>query len=172
MNLTEFVVSLSIVSIIAMSGFGVAHRVSHYRVEGAAMRFFSLMNQSRSTAMSMGLHAGLYIAPDPETGNTMVYRVRDGNGNGLRSREIEAGIDHQLGLGMCLEKEFRGVNMELKGFGRGKIISFSPRFKSSTGSIYFRNDDPLDSHIRIKLFGVSTITRPMRVFPDGTEEPL
>lgn len=172
MNLTEFVVSLSIASIVTMSGFGVAHKVSVYRVEGAAMRFFSLMNQSRSAAMSSGAYAGLYIASDPESGHTMVYRVRDGNGNGLRSREIEAGIDHQLGLGMCLEKDFRGVEMVLKGFGSGKIISFSPRFKSSTGSIYFSNGDPMESSIRIKLFGVSTITRPMRVFPDGKEKPL
>ena len=172
MNLTELVVGLSITTIITVSGFGIAHKVARYRVEGAAMRMYSLMNHSRSTAMATGAYAGVFIEKDRESGHTNFYRVVDGNGNGLRTQEIESGIDRKLQLGMCLEKDFKGVTMETKGFTSGRIVSFSPTFKSSTGSIYFGTDDPVYGRIRIKLFGLSTITRPMRVFPDGTEVPL
>ena len=172
MNLTEFVVGLSITSILTLSGFGVAHKVSSYRVEGAAMRLFGMMNHARATAMCTGKYAGVFLEKDPVSGHTRFYRVMDGNGNGLRVREIEGGIDRKLGMDMWLERDFKGVTLETSGFSSGRIISFSPAFKSSTGSIYFGTGDPADSRIRIKLFGLSTITRPVRVFPDGKEVKL
>lgn len=172
MTLTETVVTLSVATIITATGFGVAARVPTYRMNSAAMRLFSMLNQSRTKAMTTGRYAGIYMEEDPATGHTIFYRVVDGNGNGLRTREIEAGTDRKVERSFCLERDFKGIQILWKGIGSRRIISFSPSFQSSTGSIWIQTEDPLLSRVRIKLYGLSTITRPMRVFPDGTEQPL
>ncbi len=172
MTLTETVVTLSVATIIMATGFGVAARVPTYRMNSAAMRMFGMLNQSRTKAMTTGRYAGIYMEQDPETGNTVFYRVVDGNNNGLRTREIEAGIDRKVEKSFCLETEFKGIHINWRGIGSPRIISFSPSFQSSTGSIWIETEDPALSRIRIKLYGLSTITRPVRVFPDGTEETL
>ncbi len=171
MTLAEVLVTIGISSIVTMGGTGLALHTRKTRMEAAAMHLFGMMNRSRSTAMTTARYAGVFMEKDRTTGETTFWRVVDGNSNGLRRREIEAGIDHKLGKGFTLEKDYPRVRVRRTGLAGG-ILSFSPAFKSSTGSVYFYTDEPAEGKIRVKLYGLSTLTRPVRVFPDGSEKPL
>ncbi len=171
MTLTEVLVTIGISSIVSLSGTGLVLHPRKVRTEAAAMELFGMMNRSRATAMTTCRYAGVFIEEDPDKGETVFWRVVDGNGNGIRKREIIAGIDRKLGKGFTLEKDYPRVSIRRSGFKSG-IISFSPSFKSSTGSVFFCTEDPSEGAIRVKLYGLSTLTRPVRVFPDGSEKPL
>ena len=171
MTFTEVLVTIGISSIVTLSGTGIALHPRKTRMAGAAMELFGMMNRSRSTAMTTDRYAGVFIEEDSNTGETIFWRVVDGNSNGLRKKEILSGVDRKIGKGFTLETDYPGVKVKRAGFTSG-IISFSPWFKSSTGSVFFYTADPAESQIRVKLYGLSTLTRPVRVFPDGSEKAL
>ncbi len=171
MTLTEVLVTIGISSIVTLGGTGLALHPRKMRMEAAAMRLFGIMSRSRSTAMTTGGYAGVFMEKNRESAKTTFWRIVDGNSNGLRRREIETGIDKKIGKEFTLENDYPGVRIRYSGL-TGGIISFSPAFKSSSGSVYFFTEDPAEGKIRIKLYGLSTLTHPVRVFPDGREEPL
>ncbi len=171
MTLTEVLVTIGISSILTISGAKLAVHPGKIRTEAAAMALFAVMNQSRATAITTGRYAGIYMDRNPETGETVFWRIVDGNGNGIRKRDIRAGIDKKIGKCFTLERDYPMVRIKRLGLTNG-IISFSPAFKSSTGSVIFYTDDPSEGEIRIKLYGLSTLTRPVRILPDGSERAL
>jgi Tfp pilus assembly protein FimT len=171
MTLTELLVAIGISSIITISGTALILHPRKVRMEGAAMELYGMMNRSRSTAMTTDRYAGVFMEQDTDTGETAFWRVVDGNSNGLRKQDIMAGIDMKIGKEFILEKDYPGVSIRRSGLTSG-IISFSPSFKSSTGSVFFYTEDPSEGEIRVKLYGLSTLTRPVRVFPDGSEKAL
>ncbi|NOY23646.1 MAG: hypothetical protein GXO70_09095 [Acidobacteria bacterium] len=171
MTLTEVLVVVGISSIVTISGTGLVLHPRKVRMEAAAMELYGMMNRSRCTAMTTSRYAGVFMEEDQNTRETVFWRVVDGNSNGLRKREILAGIDRKIGKEFILEKDYPGVSVRRSGFTSG-IISFSPSLKSSTGSVFFSTEEPTEGAIRVKLYGLSTLTRPVRVFPNGSEEPL
>jgi len=171
MKLAEFAVTVGIVSIMTATSAGIAIHTRNYRSQAAILHVFGLLSRARTTAMTGARYAGVFIEADPKTGETVFWRVVDGNGNGLRKKEIAAGIDRKVERGFVLERDYKGVLIKKNTFRSG-ILSFSPNFKSSTGSLVLGTDDPGAPEVRIKLYGLTTIVRPVKIWPDGREEPL
>lgn len=170
MNLLETVIGLSIVSIITATGVGFVGNINGKRMEAASYRIFSMMQFSRNLALTENRYAGVYI--EEKEGKHYFTIVKDGNCNGLRTIDVEGGVDLKTKVKFCLEDEYPGVKIKKIGFLGKKFISFTPYYKSSTGSITFKTDDEQDGIIKVKLYGLTTIMRPVRIYPDGKEIEL
>lgn len=170
MNLLEILITLTIVSIVTATGASFVGNVNGKRMEAASLRLYSMMQLSKSYALTENRFAGVYI--EEKEGKHYFTVVKDGNGNGLRTVDVEAEIDKKTKIKFCLEKEYQGVILEKIGFLGKKFISFTPYYKSSTGSIIFKTEDEQDGKVKVKLYGLTTIMRPVRIFPDGKEKEL
>jgi type II secretory pathway pseudopilin PulG len=121
----------------------------------AAVRYLSTrLQQTRMDAVSRSINVGWQFV-STTTGYTYAP-YRDGNGNGLRSQDIQGGVDLRLGPIERLTDYFAGVDfgaiaglpaVEPDGFapgtdpislGSSKILTFTPLGTSSSGSIYVR----------------------------------
>lgn len=110
------------------------------------------------------------------------YEVADGNGNGLRSAEIERGTDRTLSGPHRLEERVNDVSLGFPAggsipripprsgtitnpedpvqFGRSDIVSFSPMGASSSGTLYVT--DGRNQLYGIVLFGPTVRVRVWR----------
>jgi Tfp pilus assembly protein FimT len=170
MNLPEMLVTFSIVSIVSVSGVSFMGNVSAKRMEAASLRLYAMMQTAKSIAITQNKYAGIYI--EEKEGKHIFTIVTDGNYNGLRTKDIEKGIDAKTKIHFCLEKDYKGVEIEKISFLGKKFISFSPYFKSSTGSIIFKTKTKQDGKVKIKLYGLTTLMRPVRIFADKSEKEL
>lgn len=81
----------------------------------------------------------------------------DGNGNGVRSADITAGIDRPLDTAIHLSDLFPGVAIAVSGsagtdpvrLGSTSLLSFTPLGTSTAGSIYVRGRDGSQFVIRV-----------------------
>ncbi len=170
MNLPEMLVTFSIISIVTVSSTSFMGNISARRMEAAGLRLYSMMQISRSMAITKNKHAGIYI--EQKEGKHIFTIVTDGNFNGLRTKDVENGIDKKTKISFCLEKEYKGVEIEKIGFLGKKFISFTPHFKSSTGSIVLKTCNKEDGKVKLKLYGLTTLMRPVRIFNDKKEKEL
>jgi len=170
MNLIETLITFSIISIVTATGSSFVGNLNGKQMEAASLRLYSMMQLSKNAALTQNIFVGIYI--EEKKGKHYFTIVKDGNGNGLRTVDVEAGIDKKTKITFCLEKEYKGVILEKIGFLGKKFISFTPYYKSSTGSIIFATNDLEDGKVKIKLFGITTIIRPVRIFSNKTEKEL
>jgi type II secretory pathway pseudopilin PulG len=110
------------------------------------------------------------------TGGAVSYAVFvDGNGDGVRARDIEDGIDRQISPDERLPDEFAGVDFGvLPGLpavdagttapgsdplklGSSDMVSFSSTGTSSSGSVYIRSRG--DAQYVVRVFGETGRTR-------------
>jgi len=170
MNLPEMLVTFSIISIVSVSGANFLGNVSAKRMEAASLKLYSMMQTAKNIAITQNRYAGIYI--EENEGKHIFTIVTDGNFNGLRAKDVENEIDKKTKFHFCLEKDFKGVEIEKIGFLGKKFISFAPDFKSSTGSIIFKTQKVEDGKVKIKLYGLTTLMRPVRIFEDKKEIEL
>jgi hypothetical protein len=118
---------------------------------------------SRSTTMAMRFQqtaTGVSIA---------VYE--DGNANGVRTREIESGVDRPLDAPVRLEDLFPGVLIAVTDtydgaavdLGGSDLMSFSPAGTATSGTISVRGRD--GSQFGVRVFGVTGRVRLLRFDP-------
>jgi hypothetical protein len=98
----------------------------------------------------------------------------DGNGNGLRTADITAGIDPILGEGERIGDRFAGVSFSLGDgipdvdgsvapgaspvrFGSAGILTFTPLGTASSGTVYIRSRT--GAQYAVRVLGVSARTR-------------
>ena len=95
---------------------------------------------------------GLVFTKDSRGYTFTAYR--DGDGNGIRSADIQSGVDVPISAPARLADDFRGVDFGLLAgvpaldaggspptgdpikFGSSKILTFGPLGSSSSGSVY------------------------------------
>jgi hypothetical protein len=92
----------------------------------------------------------------------------DGNHNGVRTLDIEAGIDRPVGESIRLSELFPGVTIGMAtGMGTDPVrigptdlLSFTPVGTATPGTIYVRSSD--DEQLAIRVLGATARTRVMR----------
>jgi Tfp pilus assembly protein FimT len=119
-----------------------------YKLRGASLYMRSLIRQVRAKAAAENRYAGIVF--DDVEGDPVLAIHLDGNGNGIRRREVRSGVDARIGSPSRLSEVFSGVRYGKPplgtdaGFpglrlGRSDILSFSPLGQSTTGTLFLSN---------------------------------
>lgn len=142
------------------------------RVEMAAHELMSALRTARSTAVRRGANVGVKFHVE-ESGRVLYGLYRDGDGDGVRTRDIERGVDPAEGplrelvhLGAHVgfgfpdgpaprdpgnpRRRLRNLEDPIR-FNRSDIASFNPLGASTPGSLYV--SDGLDHLAVVRLFG-------------------
>jgi hypothetical protein len=156
-SLLDLLGALTVIALASGVAFASMERsATHARETGAARAFTMRVRQTRLEAIRRSAHVGLHFAV---TSSAPSFRAFvDGNGNGVRTRDIASGIDPPLGAVAALQDGLGGVRFALApdvpgagddddggGSGGGAIrlgasglLSFSPTGSGTSGTIYLR----------------------------------
>jgi len=152
-----------VVGALAMAAF--APLGANARALGAARYLAALLQRERIEAVRTGRVCGLRFDDD---GSAIGFvRVADGNGNGLRSAEIVAGVDLFRGPRVRLADAFAGVRFAIvdavpsidggPGLAAGadpvrigsSILAFAPTGSATSGTLYLASSDRRQFAVRI-----------------------
>ncbi|HXH06704.1 MAG TPA: GspH/FimT family pseudopilin [Vicinamibacterales bacterium] len=148
------------------------------RVRSAARYLAARLREARMLAVHRSARVGVRFEPAGD--DYAVGTFLDGNGNGVRSAEIQRGIDPPLRSPERLGDAIAGVRFGLLpgvppvegGTGTdpiriasGSILSFSPDGSSSGGTVYLCGGGRAQYAVRV--FGVTGRTRVLR-FEQGS----
>jgi hypothetical protein len=160
-SLAELSVVLFLLSAIALVAVPVLLEMRRAIVtEAAAREFGTLFRRLRYRAVSEGRHYGVLFERGVEGWSWSVYR--DGNGNGMRARDIRNGRDEHVEGPWRMGERWGGLELGIPRvdpplgpppsnddledgdpvrFGRSDLVSFSPRGTSSSGTLYLRGGE-------------------------------
>lgn len=135
-QLYELLVVLTILSLSAAAGTPrVLEWTRQLKVDSAAHELVGALRMTRSYAVRYSTKVGIKFLPDTESG--VMYRLhRDGDGDGVRTSDIEAGTDPPI-----------GPPHQLAHFGSHVLFGFppgpAPRDPSNPGRRLDRLEDPI-----------------------------
>ncbi len=143
--------------------------VDRARASAAARYLASRMAMARSHAVMRSATVALRFDED-RTGITFRMFV-DGNRNGVRAKDIAAGVDQPLDAPARLSDLFSGVAIAVSGeagsdplrIGSSNILSFAPLGTATSGSVYVRGRD--GSQFAIRILGATGRVRVQRYQP-------
>jgi len=144
------------------------------RTAGAARYVAARLQRARMEAIARSSNVGVRFS---ETSGRYTYGVYiDGNGNGVRSGDIAAGVDTELLAPERLPDQFPGVEFgaipalpAVDGstppgadpirLGASSIASFSAQATATPGSLYIRGQH---AQLVVRIFGDTARTRILR----------
>lgn len=151
MSLLELLAAIGVVGMtcgIAVASF--ERSVSATREAGAARAFTMRVRQARLDAIQRSSNVALHFVTSSTPPSFRAYV--DGNGNGVRTRDIAAGLDPPLGPAVALDDGLAGVR-----FGRAEdipaigeedagaspalapdLLSFAPTGSGTSGTVYLK----------------------------------
>ncbi len=140
--------------------------VDRMRAAGAARYLAGRLAFARSLAVSRSANVALRVAASGDTFTFALYA--DGNGNGVRTREIDAGIDPPLMPPLRFSDQFPQVTLSLNdpagvASDTDVLVSFSPLGTSSSRTLYLRARD--GSQYAVRVLGATGRTRVLRYVP-------
>ena len=169
-------------TIATISGIAVPQVLSSlddYRTAGAARYFSTRLQRTRMEALVRSREVAVRFL---RVGGEYEYSVFvDGDGDGVRTRDIRSGMDWQLGMPEKLPVAFPGVDFGvLPGLpavdsgspppgadpiklGASDLLSFSANGTSSSGSVYIRGRRQAQYVVRV--FGITAKTRVLKFSP-------
>jgi prepilin-type N-terminal cleavage/methylation domain-containing protein len=170
MSAVELMMALALVSI--LGGLAVASVSPETKLvqEEAAARFLVMqIRQARHEALQRSTTVGIRFERDATADRTQFRAYVDGNGNGLRTREIQDRIDTPLALARRLEDDFAGAGFGVVAalppidaggdrldvgadpihVGTSRIVSFGPTGRGSSGTLYVRGRGGRQFAVRI-----------------------
>jgi type II secretory pathway pseudopilin PulG len=166
-SLVELLIVLG-VSLVA-AGFAaaaLAPMVSGARAEGAARHLAATLQRERLEAVRTGRVSGLRFRDDGSGGATFEL-VADGNGNGLRTTELDTGIDRTRGAPIRVSDGFGGVRFAIvdavPGIDGGpalaagsdpiriggSLLVFAPDGGATSGTLYLASADRRQFAVRV-----------------------
>jgi prepilin-type N-terminal cleavage/methylation domain-containing protein len=167
-SLVEMVITSAILALLAAIGFPYLKAYSNEaHILGAARIFQGEFRKARSMAVRRGVYTAIRFErhTDDEGADFSVYM--DGNGNGVRTVDIESGKDVRVAGPFPLDGKAPGVRVGiLEGtptpppdhgtldpsdpilFGRGDILSFSPLGTATPGTFYLAGEG-LQAAVRV-----------------------
>lgn len=165
-SLVELLIVLGASLVIAAWALaGLSAMAADARATGAARHLVARLRQERLEAVRTGRTCGLRFR---DGGGEIVFDVvSDGNGNGLRSAEIETGVDVTHGAPVRLADAFAGARFAIveavpsidggPGLPAGAdpirlgstVLAFSPSGGSTSGTLYLASADRRQFAIRI-----------------------
>jgi type II secretory pathway pseudopilin PulG len=164
MSVLELLVAVGVIGIasgIAFASFAPA--ASATREAGAARAFAMRVRQTRLEAIQRSAGVALHFVTSSTPPSFRAYV--DGNGNGVRTREIASGVDPPLGPVAALDDALGGVRFALAPdipavgdddgaasgggaddpgdairLGAAGLLSFAPMGSGTSGTIYLRGE--------------------------------
>jgi Tfp pilus assembly protein FimT len=131
--------------------------IERSRAWGAARYVAARVALARSQAISRSAYVALrFDGPASETAFGVFV---DGNGNGVRTDDIERRIDRPLENAVRLTDLFPGVSVT----ATSRLFSFSPSGPATPGTIYVNGRD--GSELAVRIFGVTGRMRLLRYNP-------
>lgn len=139
----------------------------------AARYFKTQLMLARSRAVVRSVMVSLRFQQDARGFFFTVFA--DGNGNGVRTAEIDAGIDRPVEGPTRVSDMFPSVDIAMAADGSGdpvqiglsNLLSFSPLGTATSGSIYLRGRD--GSRFTVRVWGVTARARLLRYVPARDE---
>ena len=140
--------------------------VDRIRAGAAARHLASRMAAARAQAVMRSAHVAMRFE-EGSSGVSFTMFV-DGNGNGVRTADIGAGVDPPLDTRSLLSDHFPGVAIAVSGsagtdavrLGATDLLSFTPFGTATPGSIYVRGRD--GSQFAVRILGTTGRTRIQR----------
>lgn len=182
MSAIELMIALALVSI--AGGIAIASMAPEARLvqEEAAARFLAAqIRQARQEALQRSTNVALRFEPD---GDRIRFRLyADGNGNGLRTRDIQDRVDPPIGLPRRLEDDFTGATFGIARalppidpggdrltagddpihVGTARMITFGPTGRGSSGTVYVHGRG--GQQFAIRIFGQTGRVRLLQFRP-------
>jgi len=182
MSVVELMIALALVSTVAgLSVASVSTEAMLAQEEAAARFLVSQIRQTRQEALRRATTVGIRFEPD---GDRIRFRqYADGNGNGLRTREIADAVDVALEPPRRLDHDFGGATFGIAGdlppieaggdrlgagddpihVGTSRIISFGPNGRGSSGTVYLRGRG--GQQFAVRIFGQTGRVRLLQFRP-------
>jgi Tfp pilus assembly protein FimT len=138
--------------------------VERSRTLGAARYLASRLALARAQAVARSANVALLLSAAGNTFETAMYV--DGNGDGVRTRDISAGIDTLVSVPVRLSNLFPHVTLFLNDpivtstFDTSALMSFSPMGTASSRTLYLHAAD--GSQYAVRVLGATGRTRVLR----------
>ena len=138
--------------------------IERTRTASAARYLAGRFASARSFAVSRSANVAVLVTVDGDVSITALYA--DGNGNGVRTREIAAGIDPPVGDPVRFSDQFPHVLLSLDDPDQGQasetsaLLSFTPLGSASSRTVYVRGRD--GSRYAVRVLGATGRTRVLR----------
>lgn len=182
-SLVELLVVVALVGVTVVAGLpGIGAARQHAALAATAAHVNSAFRAARSEAVRRGVSVAVEFLGSAAAPS---YRfVADGNGNGVRRADIDAGVDipiapawvaaeHVAGVGFvvgCRCTDIDGVAPLTPGetgvrFGASGLAVFSPAGTASSGTLYLSAG--AEATYAIRVLGVSGRIRTLRFDPAG-----
>jgi prepilin-type N-terminal cleavage/methylation domain-containing protein len=167
-SLPEVLLVISIVSLLLVATIPILLSSADRSRGLAAVRYLGArMSLARAQAVSRSANVALRFEQDARGIRFAVFA--DGNGNGVRTAEILAGIDPVLDAPVYLSDLFTGVAIALGPaaggsdplqIGSTNLLSFTPAGTATSGTVYVRSRDGTQWAVRV--LGATARTRVLR----------
>ena len=187
-SLLEVMFALALcVTLSAVAGAQLIAGVDDLRAAGAVRYLSARLQQARMEAVLRSADVALQFVQAP--GGYTFASYADGNGNGVRTRDIQRGTDQRIGAFERLADQFVGVDFGvLPGLprvdagsappgtdpiklGPSNILTFTALGTSSSGSLYLRGRR--NAQYVIRIFGETGKTRVLKFDPRAQQwKPL
>ncbi len=167
-TLIELMVIVGVVTILGgIAAARVLSPVDHSRGYAAARYFAGRLGLARVQAVARGTAIGLRFDQEPRGITFSVFQ--DGNGNGIRNAEIQAGVDRLLEDSMALSDQFPGADIGLAPnspataavqVGTSNLLTFTPLGTATPGTIHI--SDRAGTQWAVRVLGATGRTRVLR----------
>lgn len=137
------------------------------RALGATRFLAGRMGLARAQAVARSATVALRFEEGPDGVTFATYQ--DGNGNGVRTADIQAGVDRMTEAPMSLADLYPGVAIALDAvsgtggpvqIGSSRLLSFTSLGTATSGTIYVRGRD--GSQYAVRVLGATAKTRVLR----------
>jgi type II secretory pathway pseudopilin PulG len=148
-----------------------AASVERTRAMSAARYLAGRLSLARAQAVARAANVALLLTRERDALTAALYA--DGNGNGVRRVDVDAGIDPPLGSAVRLDELFPSLQIllddpaSLTPSSASALMSFSPIGTASSRTLYVRARD--GSMYAVRVLGATGRTRVLRFVP-GTGE--
>jgi hypothetical protein len=145
---------------------------------GAAARYIAgLVLNDRMDALKRARSVGLRF--EPSESDYVFEPYVDGNGNGVRTVDIRAGVDPSIGAGQRLSERFPGVHFGLQAglpdadgvrsastdgvrIGSARILATAPDGTATSGTLYLQGRR---AQYAVRVLGATARTRVLKFEP-------
>jgi Tfp pilus assembly protein FimT len=165
-TLIEIVFATGLVAVLVAAAIPqLSAGVEHSRTVGAARYLASRLALARAQAVARSANVALLVSA--ADGTFIVGTYVDGNGDGVRTRDITAGTDTLIDVPSRLSGLFPHVTLFLNDpavtstFDTSALMSFSPLGTASSRTLYLRGADK--SQYAVRVLGATGRTRVLRL---------
>jgi Tfp pilus assembly protein FimT len=158
MTVVELLFTTTVIALaIGISIPGVWRGLDRARSRAAARYLAQQCGLARLDAVSRGRYVALQFVAAGD--DFAVQVVADGNRNGVRTDDIEAGVDRPISARSLLAHDYAGVRIALDTslglgsdpirVGGARLLSFSPHGTATSGTVYVLGRDGVQLAVRV-----------------------